>query len=140
MEDLSTKPFAFQQKVADCRTLYLACGGRHHDYIQAEMRALGHETFNKRCLYADRDKQGRRTPGWPERFGWIAGPQAASLRVSDPIRRKLTETTQDSQAGCLRSDFVRWLKRVSPGMTWDWKYQQYVYKQLKRVTDGCASG
>ena len=32
--------------------------------------------------------------------------------------------------------FLDWLKKVSPGMTWDWKYQQYVYKQLERVTMG----
>jgi predicted phage terminase large subunit-like protein len=25
---------------------------------------------------------------------------------------------------------------VSPEFTWDWKYQQYVYKKLRRVTDG----
>ena len=33
-------------------------------------------------------------------------------------------------------DFLSWLKRVSPEFMWDWKYQHYVYKKLKRVTDG----
>ena len=183
MEDLSTKPFAFQQKVADCKTLYLACGGRHHDYIQAEMRSLGHETFNKRCLYADRDKQGNRTPGWPERFGWKqiengelkienaknAAPPcvAASSEIADDPRNsqfsmwkqiengelrienernaappcvaassEIADDPRDSQFSILNSQFEAWLRRVSPGMTWDWKYQQYVYKKLKRVTDG----
>ena len=69
MEDLGNKPFAFQQKVADCRVMYLAFGGRHHEAIEREMRALGHESFNRRVLYARNDR-GKHTPGWPERFGW----------------------------------------------------------------------
>src|SRR5262245_3488971 len=73
MEGLSTKSIAFQQKVADCRALYLACGGRHHEYIEREMRSLGHEKFTRRVLYA-RNGRGRRVPGWPERFGWIERP------------------------------------------------------------------
>src|SRR2546423_15159743 len=69
MEDLSTKPYAFQQRVEDCRTLYLAYQGRHHEEIEREMRALGHDKFCRRVLYARNDR-GRRVPGWPERFRW----------------------------------------------------------------------
>ncbi|MFM9905102.1 MAG: phage terminase large subunit [Pyrinomonadaceae bacterium] len=32
--------------------------------------------------------------------------------------------------------FQAWLKQVSPGMTWDWRHQLYIYERLKRVTDG----
>jgi hypothetical protein len=34
------------------------------------------------------------------------------------------------------SDFKAWLKKISPGMTWDWKYQQLIYDKLKQITDG----
>jgi predicted phage terminase large subunit-like protein len=129
MDDLSTRPFAYQQKVADCRVLYLAFGGRHHDHIQREMRSLGHTTFNKRCLYADRDKQGRRIPGWPERFGWKY--EGESERRSERAR-----SVAPSRTRSLPASFQAWLRKVSPEFTWDWKYQQYVYKKLKRVTDG----
>lgn len=51
MEDLSTKPFAFQQRVEACRVLYFKYQGRHHDHIQREMRELGDATFNRRVFY-----------------------------------------------------------------------------------------
>jgi hypothetical protein len=135
MDDLSTRPFAYQQKVADCRVLYLAFGGRHHDHIQREMRALGH-SFSRRSLYARNDR-GKHVPGWPERFGWL--PKGEGFRVGscnfvvppEEITTKQHEPTPNNA-----ETFLTWLKRVSPTMTWDWKYQQYVYKKLKRVTDG----
>ena len=33
MEDLSLKPFEFQQRVEACKALYLKYQGRHHDEI-----------------------------------------------------------------------------------------------------------
>ncbi len=32
--------------------------------------------------------------------------------------------------------FHVWLKRVSPGMTWDWKHQTYIIEQLEKITTG----
>ena len=29
-----------------------------------------------------------------------------------------------------------WLKTVSPEMTWEWKHQIYIYKRLRRITEG----
>ena len=58
-----------EQKIADCRELYLRYGGAGHVRIAAEMRAKGWRGFTKRNLYA-RTRGGRVTPGWPERFGW----------------------------------------------------------------------
>ncbi|MBK9526869.1 MAG: phage terminase large subunit [Acidobacteria bacterium] len=76
-QELSLKPFAFQQKVEACRVLYLNCQGRHHDYIQQEMRKLGNDRWNNRCLYA-RWSNGTYIPGWPERFGWKSEPPASA--------------------------------------------------------------
>lgn len=58
-----------EQKIADCRELYLRYGGADHARIAAGMRAKGWQGFTKRNLYA-RTRGGRVTPGWPERFGW----------------------------------------------------------------------
>ena len=58
-----------EEKIADCRELYLRYGGAGHVRIAAEMRARGWRGFTKRNLYA-RTRGGRVTPGWPERFGW----------------------------------------------------------------------
>lgn len=58
-----------EQKIADCRELYLRYGGADHVRIAAAMRAKGWHGFTKRNLYA-RTRGGRVTPGWPERFGW----------------------------------------------------------------------
>ncbi|MEJ7625101.1 MAG: phage terminase large subunit [Pyrinomonadaceae bacterium] len=33
-------------------------------------------------------------------------------------------------------EFLEWLKKVSPSMTWEWKHQVYIYKRLRRVSDG----
>jgi len=34
------------------------------------------------------------------------------------------------------AEFKAWLKKISPGMTWDWKYQQLIYDKLKEITEG----
>ncbi len=33
-------------------------------------------------------------------------------------------------------EFETWLKRVSPGMTWDWEHQKLLYEYLEAVTRG----
>src|SRR5687767_12162549 len=58
-----------QQKIADCLTLYIKYGGRKHELIEREMRALGYTKFCRRSLYT-RNQRGRSDPGWIERFGW----------------------------------------------------------------------
>ena len=58
-----------QQKIADCRELYLRYGGGAHERIASEMRERGWRGFTKRNLYA-RTRGGIVTQGWPERFGW----------------------------------------------------------------------
>ena len=68
-----------QQKIDDCRGLYVQFGGLDHDRIVAEMRAKGWTSFTKRNLYA-RTRGGRVTPGWPERFGWDGELFAAEAR------------------------------------------------------------
>src|SRR2546428_13035162 len=85
--DLSTTPFALQQKIDACKALYLAYQGRHHEAIEREMRELGHTTFSRRVLYT-RNQHGRRLAGWPARFGWVDGltaeAQRPGVRVSEP--------------------------------------------------------
>ena len=34
------------------------------------------------------------------------------------------------------TEFLAWLKQVSPTMTWEWKHQVYIYKRLRRVSEG----
>jgi predicted phage terminase large subunit-like protein len=34
------------------------------------------------------------------------------------------------------ASFQDWLTRISPGMTWNWKYQKIIYRELERVTRG----
>src|SRR5438876_950160 len=33
-------------------------------------------------------------------------------------------------------EFKEWLKQVSPSMKWDFRHQVYIYKRLRRVTEG----
>ena len=33
-------------------------------------------------------------------------------------------------------EFLKWLKLVSPNMEWEWKHQVYIYKRLRRVSEG----
>lgn len=82
MEDLSLKPFEFQQRVADCQTLYVAHQGRHHEEIERQMRGLGHTTFNRRVLYA-RNERGRSSAGWPERFGGSTAVKRKRLNAAN---------------------------------------------------------
>ncbi|MFZ1702433.1 MAG: terminase family protein, partial [Pyrinomonadaceae bacterium] len=148
MEDLSLRSFAFQQRVADCRTLYNSYQGRHHDDIQTEMRAFGHERWNKRCLYADRGAKGKRIAGWPERFGFKSVPPAVAGGLTLDIDNSYPKPTPPASTGgpltpaicppahAGGSDFLAWLRSISPEMTWDWKYQSHIIDRLKLVFEG----
>lgn len=81
-----------QEKIDDCRELYIRFGGGSHASIVKEMRKRGWHGFTKRNLYA-RTRGGRTTPGWPERFGWtelfarhfaVPVPQKLDLSIAAP--------------------------------------------------------
>jgi hypothetical protein len=135
-----------------CLALYLETRGRNVSFIERRMRRSGYADFTRRILYS-RTEKGTRKPGWIERFGWRrklragaenagAGnrlkdvtvrlrehPERAALEVADPPRgeRELPPCLPDLHA---------WLKRVSPGMNWDWRHLRYICEQLERVTTG----
>jgi predicted phage terminase large subunit-like protein len=179
------------RRIEDCRRLFLKYGGKQHERIEAEMRELGHHDFNRRSLYARRER-GRARPGWIERFGWdeelriengelrINGEdddqfpdpdcphkvqhgnlgaewdeelriENGELRINgedddqfpDPdCPHKVqhgnlgAEREGNSQFSILNSPFEAWLRRVSPNLRWDWRYQQEIYRALERVTSG----
>src|SRR5437879_5521977 len=58
-----------QQRIEDCRELYLRHGGEDHEQIERDMRAMGHTDFHRRSLYR-RFERGSSEAGWIERFGW----------------------------------------------------------------------
>ena len=159
-----TRPeHSLQQRIADCRELYLKYGGRRHEQIEREMRGLGHAKFRRRIMYTRRER-GRICPGWIERFGWRSqvrsaecGMRSGTNRQKARRVRKIAQRIRSSRlltprfrSGTSHSeiphsafrtpqldgDFQAWLKRVSPGMTWDWRHQRYIYERLQRITDG----
>ncbi|MBC7900749.1 MAG: phage terminase large subunit [Saprospiraceae bacterium] len=145
----------YTERYRACFELYLKYGGRNLLRIEREMREeLGYADFNRRILYG-RTEDGVYKPGWIERFEWrehigrnTTGRKCV-LHLSIPdggntlatARVSASHTSSDEQqkntlpTGRV-SAFPDWLKSVSPEMTWDWKYQEYIYKHLQRVTDG----
>jgi hypothetical protein len=119
-----------------CYILFVYFRGRNAVRIEREMRELGYTTFHRRNLYP-RGTQ----PGWIARFGWSAD---TLVRMSVASTRKESADTANSFAASGDADksvrtpssFDSWLKRVSPTMTWDWKHQQVIIEQLKKVTSG----
>src|SRR5437899_4458850 len=79
-----------QQRIEDCRELYLRHGGDNHELIEEEMRLLGHRDFHRRSLYR-RYERGSSEAGWIERFGW-------NRLLSEPpaVAGGLTQTSTDS--------------------------------------------
>ncbi len=139
----------FSQKIQDCRELYLKHGGQNHELIEKEMRAMGYRDFHRRNLYR-RFERGTCRPGWVETYGWNS-----LLPKVKPVKPEpLAEATEDiyidpasdSVAATHKSipfdqlpnfdDFKDWLIRNWPGMKWEFKHQVYIYKHLKRITDG----
>lgn len=56
-------------------------------------------------------------------------------QVEDPFdstRDTIAKVREQLAANAL--EFPAWLPVVSPTLTWDWKHQVYLYKQLDRVT------
>ncbi len=139
----------YTERYRACFELYLKYGGRNLLRIEREMReGLGYADFNRRILYG-RTEDGVYKPGWIERFEWKehlgtstgksnAFTREAPLNGDGPsgIKASSAQTGFTRERVTLAQDFPDWLKAVSPDMTWDWKYQEYIYKHLQRVTDG----
>src|SRR5260221_12129082 len=58
-----------QQRIEDCRELYLKFGGEQHELIEREMRELGYHDFHRRSLYR-RFERGTCKEGWIGKYGW----------------------------------------------------------------------
>ncbi len=110
------------ERYQTCLGLYISHNGKQLRQLEREMRAKGFATFCHRVLHG-RNRNGIYNPGWIVRFKWKEklGPEPPRLKQ---------QQTADQQA------FQDWLKAVSPGMTWDWKYQKLIYERLQRVTTG----
>jgi phage terminase large subunit-like protein len=102
-----------------CYILFIYFRGKNAVRIEREMRELGYTTFHRRNLYP-RGTQ----PGWIAKHNWQSQKDEGE-RIKDKA-----EPSDPS------SSFADWLKRVSPTMTWDWKHQQVIIEQLKKVTSG----
>src|SRR5580765_2520743 len=144
-----------QQRIEDCRELYLKHGGDDHEAIEREMRAMGHQDFHRRSLYR-RFERGGLQAGWIERFGWNKLVRNAECGVRNESHTNGGhDATIDDEAvvqntsasptphSAFRTphledfdDFKEWLKRVSPGMDWEYKHQIYIYKRLRKLFDG----
>src|SRR4051812_45677492 len=111
-----------QRMIDDCKRLYIAHQGRHHEQIEEEMRALGHTTFSRRCLYT-RTYKDRPRPGLPELYGWdteLRRNADTSVRVRRGRRMSVPGTVvtgafdaQRQLARSARRNFQQWLKSVS---------------------------
>ena len=149
------------RRIEDCRNIFLKYNGQHHELIEKEMRELGHTDFHRRSLYR-RFERGSCKTGWIERYGWQRllkdRARAAETRAAETRRRwdaatqgenpeELPQGSRHQIAASLRPTlsasipndfdaFREWLKVVSPSMNWEWRHQVYIYKRLKRVTDG----
>ena len=115
------------EKLEAARRLYIQYRGRRHRLIQSEMHALGFPTFTRRVFYSSK----RNGEGWPTRFKW-----KDQLAGSPPYPRSEVDAPVSSQATGTKDPFQSWLQTVSPGMTWNWRHQLYLYDKLRAVTDG----
>ncbi|HQU91593.1 MAG TPA: hypothetical protein PLK77_04810, partial [Pyrinomonadaceae bacterium] len=141
-----------------CYVLFVYFRGKNAVRIEREMRALGYPSFHRRNLYS-RGQQ----PGWIARFDWHKSFKQDAQDKQDAeygntsssecalANGKCHPEPIDSNdqthpvhplhpvsisAEPEKPDFHKWLKRVSPTMTWDWKHQQVIIEQLKKVTEG----
>src|SRR5258706_10978864 len=147
------------QRIEVCREIYLKFGGEHHEVIEQEMREIGYADFHRRCLYR-RFERGTCKEGWIGKYGWerllseppaSAGGQNVELATtnwppahaggSDPLRPHSENPHSAFGTPHLEdfTEFQNWLKQVSPSMGWEWKHQVYIYKRLKRVSDGLCN-
>jgi len=119
-----------------CYVLFVYFRGVNVCRIEREMRALGYSSFHRRNLYP----RGRQ-PGWIAKYNWSADT-LVRMRVAS-TRKEGHDSTNSFAAGgeadmSVRTplDFHSWLRRVSPGMTWEWKHQEVIIDQLRKVTEG----
>src|SRR5260370_37119507 len=75
-----------QQRIEDCRELYLRHGGEQHETIEREMRLMGHRDFHRRSLYR-RFERGTCKAGWIDRFGWQKLVDTETQRRGDPEKK-----------------------------------------------------
>ena len=149
--------------ISTARSLFLKYRGVNHRRIEIEMRRLGHRTFTRRVFYGKRTERGYR-PGWIERFGWrneLENLTAETQRRgedegTDPMPQQSSQIDSVGNSASeekpllpprlcvsavdpgLRTEFKTWLKQISPGMTWDWPYQELIYKQLEPSFEFCS--
>lgn len=148
------------ERYQTCLSLYLQHAGCNLLGIEREMRDLGFSDFNRRILYS-RTKGDRYFPGWIERYDWrkllsklpslskegwpplwadgVVIPRGAPSRfptTQASHSTRITNASYQTRHSPADPDFQAWLKRVSPGMTWDAKHQKLIYKHLQRITDG----
>ena len=144
--------------ISTARDLYLKHGGHDHRLIEREMRALGCDHFSRRRFYNQRTPKGIRR-GWIEKYGWKQGlnglaqseasPSQAETRPLGSVSMQRDQSAPSSFTADHRTDgppkggtpdapadFPAWLKLISPGMRWDWRYQQLIYEKLEAVTRG----
>ena len=153
---------ADNERIEAARRLYIKYEGKQHAQIEREMRELGYTKFHRRILNS-RFERGHHRAGWIEKYGFDAAglseppALAGGSEVASEARRDQRETdagqasfdpnvayTENSSppayaGGSDKTDFdyfQQWLKDVSPEMTWDWDHQVYIYKRLKKVSDG----
>jgi phage terminase large subunit-like protein len=120
-----------------CYVLFVYFRGKNAVRIEREMRLLGYTTFHRRNLYP----RGHQ-PGWIAKYGWsgdtlvpmsVASTRKKSAEAEIPFRGGTGDGDRSVPAP---PDFHSWLKRVAPNMTWDWKHQQVIIKQLEKFTEG----
>ena len=95
----------------------------------AETPSRGEEEDIWPLINADNADKTKNNPSDPCHLRQSAA-RSLSLGLSDSAVEKTVDPTSDFD------EFKKWLKRVSPGMTWEWKHQVYIYKYLERVTKG----
>ncbi len=148
--------------VRDWSAGILACkaGSSGLTEVNAEQRSS--ELGDNRVHHAGGTGVGKQDACAPFRPGNAASTGAASIPACEAGSSGLTRIAAEQFSGELSNNyvitpeepasasreacapvtgardpgFIEWLKRVSPNMTWTWRHQQYIYKQLQRVTDG----
>lgn len=150
------------ERIDAAREIFIEQNGQGLEKLERKMRERGYHDFNRRILN-DRFERGRHRPGWIGLYGWrrllrkseplaSAGGTGEAVQATwEPTSDAHTAHSPDVANAAIWKppayaggsdytldfdDFQNWLKQVSPGMTWDWKHQVYIYKRLRKVFDG----
>lgn len=142
------------ERINAAREIFIEQNGQGLEKLERKMRERGYHDFNRRILN-DRFERGRHRPGWIGLYGWrrlLKPKPPTSGKVEEsrsegaegvadrcdaaPAPQRLHSSTPQLDYTLDFDDFQNWLKQVSPGMTWDWKHQVYIYKRLRKVFDG----